>query len=224
MPWSTCAVVGGCLLHCLSVRDVGCGSRLRTDCSPARCRLRHARVPPGSRLGGLQYKGLLRSIADGVLGVGYVVAFSNDLADRAGEPSDRAGYLAAVASAALTRTFQIDANVGGLRKLGVAAGEGATSSPGVWQARGRCGRDGLWWGRGAHRRARSNGAYRSRLCRESRRLARRIGWASLPAGVQCDIPVDRTDVGGRAAAPLEVLADPGAVNAIWRRRSAVGRK
>lgn len=148
MPWSTCAVVGGCLLHCLSVRDVGCGSRLRTDCSPARCRLRHARVAPGSRLGGLQYKGLLRSIADGVLGVGYVVAFSNDLADRAGEPSDRAGYLAAVASAALTRTFQIDANVGGLRKLGVAAGEGATSSPGVWQARGRCGRDGLWWGRG----------------------------------------------------------------------------
>ena len=67
-----------------------------------------------SSIGGVQYKGLLRPVADDGPGLGFVAAYSGDLANRAGQPSSRAAYVAAIASAAVTKAFQVDANVGWL--------------------------------------------------------------------------------------------------------------
>ena len=67
-----------------------------------------------SSIGGVQYKGLWRSVTADAPGVGYVAAYSDDLASHADQPSSRAAYLSVIASAPITTTLQLDVNVGWL--------------------------------------------------------------------------------------------------------------
>ena len=87
-----------------------------------------------SSIGGVQYKGLLRPVTVDAPGVGYVAAYSDDLASHAGQPSSRAAYLSAIASLPLTKVVQLDVNVGWLHPFD-------RSSPGgrnhvVWRVAG----------------------------------------------------------------------------------------
>ena len=101
-----------------------------------------------SSIGGLQYKGLLRPIADGLPGIGYVGAYSADLADRAGDSTNRSVYAGLVASAALTSALQVDANLGGLREIGTM--DGRRSRFLVWRLAGEWALSPRWTVVGEH--------------------------------------------------------------------------
>lgn len=87
-----------------------------------------------SSIGGIQYKGLWRPVTADAPGAGFVAAYSDDLASHADQPSSRAAYVSAIASAPITTTVQLDVNVGWLHPFDRSAPGGRDRF--VWRVAG----------------------------------------------------------------------------------------